>query len=58
MPQNIVFVKIDTDENPELARNWDIQGIPAMVRIEDGKETGRLIGFRPEAEVAAFARAQ
>lgn len=50
-----MFVQIDVDENPELTRSWDIQGIPAMVRIEHGEESARLIGFRPESDIKRFA---
>ncbi len=48
-------MRVDTDENPELAREWDIQGIPCMVRIEEGQEVARLIGYRPESDIKRFA---
>lgn len=54
-PDTVVFVRIDTDENPDLARNWDVQGIPCLVRIEDGQEVARLIGYRPESDIRRFA---
>ncbi len=53
-PEHVVFLKIDTDENPDLAREWDIQGIPAMVKIENGQETSRLIGYRPASDIQKF----
>lgn len=51
----VVFVKVDVDENPQLAEAWDVQGIPAMIRIEAGEEAARLIGFRPESDIRRFA---
>jgi thioredoxin-like negative regulator of GroEL len=41
-----------------LAQRFHIVGIPAMVRLVHGQETGRLIGYRPEAQVLAFVRGQ
>jgi thioredoxin-like negative regulator of GroEL len=54
-PSDVLFVRVDTDENPELAREWDVQGIPCMVRIEEGQEVARLIGYRPESDIKRFA---
>lgn len=50
----MVFVKVDTDENPDIARQWDVQGLPTMVKIENKQETGRLIGYRPASEIQQF----
>lgn len=57
-PQEVLFVKVDTDGNPDLVEKWGIQGIPAMVRIEKGEEIGRLIGNRPESDIKHFAYPQ
>lgn len=54
-PDQVLFVKIDVDENPDLAQAWDVQGIPALIRIEKGEETARLIGYRPESDIKRFA---
>jgi thioredoxin-like negative regulator of GroEL len=56
-PPQVLFIKVDVDENPELAQSWEVQGIPAMVRIEHGEETARLIGYRPESDIKQFAYA-
>jgi thioredoxin-like negative regulator of GroEL len=52
------MVQVDTDQDPALAQQFHIVGIPAMVRLVNGQETGRLIGYRPEAHVMAFVRGQ
>jgi thioredoxin-like negative regulator of GroEL len=49
------FRHVNTDENPELAQQFRIQGIPTLVRLVRGQEQGRLIGFRPADQVRAFA---
>lgn len=39
-----VVVKVDTDENKDLAQKYHITGIPAFVFFKNGKEVDRLIG--------------
>jgi thioredoxin 1 len=43
------FLKLNTEEEEELASQFDIQGIPALVIFNKGKEIDRLVGFMPEA---------
>lgn len=44
----IKFVKINTEDHPELASPFGIQGIPTLVLAKDGKEANRLVGFLPK----------
>lgn len=45
------FVSIDVDENPELAKKYGIQNIPAFIFLdEDGEEVDRTIGAMSEEE--------
>jgi len=45
------FVKVNVDENQELAVNFGIQGIPALVIAKQGKEIDRIVGFAPEESI-------
>jgi len=47
----IKFVKINTDENQELAGSFDIRGIPCLVVIEKGKEIDRIVGLLGESSL-------
>lgn len=38
--------KIDIDENPSLATKYEIQSIPTIVIIKNGKEVKREVGVR------------
>jgi thioredoxin 1 len=49
--QNVVFVKIDVDEEMDLAQNYGILSIPCIIMFKDGKEAERLIGFTTEDEL-------
>jgi len=42
------FTKLNTDEEPEIAKKYDIMGIPALVVMQKGKEIDRIVGFAPE----------
>ncbi len=45
------IVKIDVDENTDLARKYGVMSIPTMILIKDGKEIDRLMGFRQEQQI-------
>lgn len=45
------FYGADVDENRELAYQFDIQSIPAIIVLKDGEEVSRTIGFRPKEEL-------
>jgi thioredoxin len=46
-------VKINTDEQPALARRFDITAMPTMVLFQDGKEVHRVRGAQPLASLKA-----
>ena len=49
--------KVNVDENPELAAQYGISGIPAMLLFKDGKVVATSVGFKPKAELEAFVEA-
>ncbi len=40
----VVVVQVNTDENPRLAQNYGIKGIPALFLIKQGKVLDRTEG--------------
>ena len=50
--------KVNVDENPELAAQYGISGIPAMLLFKDGKVVATSVGFKPKAELDAFIATQ
>ena len=48
LEQHIKVVKIDVDEQEELASNYEITSIPVLVFMEDGAETYRIQGAQKE----------
>ena len=48
------LVKVNTDENQELAASANVSGIPDVRLFVNGKEVGAFTGFRPILEVRQF----
>jgi thioredoxin 2 len=54
---DIRLIKVNIDEEPELARRFAVRSIPTVVLAAHGRELGRLAGARPAAELVRWARA-
>jgi putative thioredoxin len=48
------LVKINVDENQELADALQVRSIPAVFAFRDGKPLGQFLGALPESQVRAF----
>ena len=51
-----LFVKVDSDHNPQLSARFGIRSIPTLVRLDGGRETARQSGALPASAIAAMAR--
>lgn len=49
--------KVNVDEDPELAAQYGISGIPAILLFKGGKVAATSVGFKPKAELEAFVDA-
>lgn len=49
----IVVAKVDVDEVPNVAAQYNVMSIPTLIVFENGKEVNRLVGFRPKAQIVA-----
>lgn len=47
----IKFVKVNVDESPGLAQNYEVQAIPLILLFKDGKLADRLTGLQSEADL-------
>ncbi|WP_455391791.1 thioredoxin [[Eubacterium] cellulosolvens] len=48
----IVFGKLNTDENPETMKDYNIMSIPTLLIFKSGKIVDRSIGALPREELA------
>ena len=52
------FMKLDVQNNPGPGNDFAVTGIPCLIVFKDGKEAGRIVGFRPadalKAEIEKF----
>jgi thioredoxin 1 len=44
----LVIAKVNTDENPEWATRYEVQGIPTMLFVVNGKVVHQQVGALPE----------
>jgi len=44
----VIIAKVNTDENPDWATRFGVQGIPTMLFVANGKVVHRQIGALPE----------
>lgn len=56
LPENRKIVKIDVDENMEIARKYGVMSIPTLVLFKNGQAAQRLVGVRPEDELRELLR--
>ena len=50
----VELVKVDIDANPQIAAAFQVQSIPAVYAMQDGKVVDGFIGAQPEQAVADF----
>lgn len=50
----LLIAKVNTDENPEWAMKYGVQGIPTMLFIANGKIVHRQVGALPEPSLRSI----
>jgi len=43
----MIVAKVNTDDNPEWAMKYGVQGIPTMLFVRDGKVVDQMVGAAP-----------
>jgi thioredoxin 1 len=47
----VVIAKVNTDENPQYAIQYGVQGIPTMLFVKDGTVVDRIVGAAPKPAI-------
>lgn len=47
----VKFVKIDTDENIDMAKKYQVSGLPTLLVFKNGEVVERLVGLMPKSSI-------
>ena len=47
----VKIAKLNTDENPSVAGNYGITGIPTLIIFKNGNPEDRIVGVLPKEEI-------
>lgn len=50
----VKFTKVNTQDEPDLAGKFDVQALPTVVLLKDGREVDRFMGLRDADFVKEF----
>ena len=53
---DIKFVKVNVDDNPEIAQQYGIMSIPTMIGFKNGGKVASSLGFMPREELEAVVK--
>ncbi|PZR57919.1 MAG: thioredoxin [Candidatus Meridianibacter frigidus] len=45
------FVKLNTDENPNLAGSYQVSGIPCLILFKGGQPVDRIVGYVSDSAI-------
>ena len=54
---NVKFVKVNVDNNPDIAQRYGIMSIPTMIAFKNGEQVATSLGFRPKEELEEIVKA-
>ena len=52
------FFNVDVDENPDLAMQYKIMNIPALIVLKKGEKVDAQVGFAPKENIVEFIKKQ
>jgi len=44
----VKVVKLDVDDNPEVAMQYQVMGVPTLMMFDQGKPVERVTGYQPK----------
>lgn len=45
------FVKLNTDDNPNVAGEYQVSGIPCLILFKGGQAVDRIVGYVSEQQI-------
>jgi thioredoxin 1 len=53
---NVHFIKLDVDENPEVAHQLDVTAMPTFIIFKGGERVDTIVGANPRALLASIEK--
>ena len=53
---DVVFAKVNVDENPDLASQFGIMSIPTLILFKNGEKAGVSVGYKSKDELKDFIK--
>lgn len=51
---DVIIGKVNVDNDPELAEQFNVFNIPTLVVLKNGEEVNRIMGARPKAQILSL----
>lgn len=51
---DVIIGKVNVDNDPELAEQFNVFNIPTLVVLKNGEEVNRITGARPKAQILSL----
>ena len=51
LASKVKFAKINTDENLEMAKKYQVSGLPTLMVFKNGEAVERLVGLMPKSSI-------
>ena len=51
LKSNVKFAKINTDENIDMAKQYQVSGLPTLMVFKNGEPVERLVGLMPKSSI-------
>ncbi len=51
LAEKVKFAKIDTDENLEAAKKYQVSGLPTLLVFKNGEVVERMVGLMPKSSI-------
>jgi thioredoxin 1 len=48
------IVKVDVDDEPEVAARYGVSSIPALLLFKEGQQVGQLVGAHPKSTITTL----
>ena len=48
---NVKFAKINTDDNIEMAKKYQVSGLPTLMVFKNGEPVERIVGLMPKSSI-------